>query len=53
MAWYAYTNSHFAHYWVSYTLSFERVLAQWEGGNFDQIRPGGVLPAGGLTAAIL
>ena len=51
--WHAYTNSHFAETWASYTLLFERVLAQWEASNFDQIRPAGALPAGGLTAAIL
>ena len=35
-----------------YTLSFEGVLAQWEAGNFDQIRPAEVQPFGGLLAAI-
>ena len=45
-------NSYFALEWVSYTLSFEGVLAQWEAGNFDQIRPAGPLPLGGLMAAI-
>ena len=47
------TNSLFAQHWVSYTLSFEGVLAQWEVGNFDQIQPGGALSFGGLWAAIL
>ena len=46
------SGSHFAQQWVSYTLSFEGVLAQWEAGNFDQIRPGGALPFGGLSAAM-
>ena len=32
-------NSLFALMWGAYTQSFERVLAQWEAGNFDQIRP--------------
>ena len=45
-------GSLFARQWVSYTLSFERVRAQWEAGNFDQIRPAGALPYGGLLAAI-
>ena len=40
MPWGVLGNSYFALEWVSYTLSFEGVLAQWEAGNFDQIRPG-------------
>ena len=52
VSWVMFTNSHFAQNWVSYTLSFERVLAQWEAGNFDQIRPGAALPAGGMVAAM-
>ena len=51
--WFSVTNSLFAQHWVSYTLSFEGVLAQWEVGNFDQIQPGGALSFGGLWAAIL
>ena len=52
MTWHVLGGSLFARQWVSYTLSFERVLAQWEAGNFDQIRPAGALPYGGLLAAI-
>ena len=48
MPWSALGNSIFALQWVSYTLSFEGVLAQWETGNFDQIRPAGALPSQGL-----
>ena len=44
-------NSWFAQCWVGYTLRFEGVLAQWEAGNFDQIRPSGALPRGGLAAS--
>ena len=46
------SGSFFAQCWVSHTLSFEGVLAQWEAGNFDQIRPAGALPSGGLGAVI-
>ena len=52
MVWAVYPNSFFSRQWVSNTLSFEGVLAQWEAGNFDQIRPADVLPGGGLRAAI-
>ena len=46
------SGSFFAQCWVSHTLSFEGVLAQWEAGNFDQIRPAGALPSSGLGAVI-
>ena len=52
MSWVLYTNSFFAQCWVTYTLSFERVLAQWEAGNFDQIRPGAAPPFGGQSTVI-
>ena len=55
MPWFMLGNSFFAKSWVGYTLSYERMLAQWEAGNFDQIRPGGALPLaalGGLHAAM-
>ena len=52
MPWYVLSNSFFAQLWVSYTLSFEGVLAQWEAGNFDQIRPALALPWGGLRPAV-
>ena len=39
--------------WGGYTLSFERVLAQWEAGNFDQIRPAEAQAYGGLYVAIM
>ena len=52
MSWVLYTNSFFAQCWVTYTLSFERVLAQWEAGNFDQIRPGAAPPFGGLSTVM-
>ena len=50
--WYLFGGSLFAQQWVSYTLSFEGVLAQWEAGNFDQIRPAAILPLGGLLAVM-
>ena len=52
MAWYFIGNSFFQYQWVGYTLSLEGVLAQWEAGNFDQIRPANALPWGGLMSAI-
>ena len=52
MPWYLFGGSLFAQQWVSYTLSFEGVLAQWEAGNFDQIRPAAILPLGGLLAVM-
>ena len=52
MPWSVLPNSAFAQMWVAYTLSFEGVLAQWEAGNFDQIRPANALPLSGLWAVI-
>ena len=52
VSWHVLSNSFFAQMWVSYTLSFEGVLAQWEAGNFDQTRPANAMPLGGLVAAI-
>ena len=53
MLWHLNETSWFSQLWGAYTLSFEGVLAQWEAGNFDQIRPAEVQPFGGLLAAIL
>ena len=44
MSWFVLAKSFFAQMWVTYTLAFEGVLAQWEAGNFDQIRPAGAVP---------
>ena len=52
IAWHVLGNTFFVHQWAAYTLSFEGVLAQWEIGNFDQIRPAITQPWGGLMAAI-
>ena len=35
ISWVLAGNSVFGYLWVAYTLSFERVLAQWEAGNFE------------------
>ena len=53
MPFHACENSIFAHLWVGYTLSFERVLAQWEAGNFDKIRPASAMPLGGIMAVVV
>ena len=52
MLWHLNETSWFSQLWGAYTLSFEGVLAQWEAGNFDQVRPGTAQPFGGLLAAI-
>ena len=35
--------------WYGYTASFERVLEEWSGGNFESVRPGEGLALGGLV----
>ena len=51
--WNLYEYSLFSQAWGAYTLSFERVLVQWEAGDFDQTRPAEPQPRGGLLAAIM
>lgn len=38
--------------WVSYTASFEYVLAAWETGDFSLVRPAAGQPLGGLYTCI-
>ena len=43
----------FAFMWVAYTTSFERVLAQWEEGDWHETRPAGLAqPCSGLMQTI-
>ena len=51
--WPGNANSVFADMWLAYTLSFERVLAQWEEGDWHQARPAGFAqPVSGLMQTI-
>ena len=52
ISWAITGNSLFGYLWSAYTLSFERVLAQWEAGIFEQIGPAEPLPWGGLWGTI-
>eukprot|EP01052_Picozoa_sp_SAG31_P057293 SAG31_NODE_16875_length_692_cov_0.863406_2_plen_119_part_00 len=48
------SNSVFAQLWLAYTASFERVLAQWEEGDWHETRPAGIAqPASGLAQTTL
>ena len=51
--WRAHSNSVFAEMWLAYTASFERVLAQWEEGDWHETRPAGLAqPFSGLMQTI-
>ena len=51
--WRALANSVFAEIWLAYTTSFERVLAQWEDGDWHEARPAGLAqPFSGLLQTI-
>ena len=52
--WRTSPNNVFAIMWLAYTTSFERVLAQWEEGDWHETRPAGIAqPASGLMQSIL
>ena len=51
--WPTFANSIFAELWLAYTTSFERVLAQWEEGDWHETRPAGLAqPTSGLYQTI-
>ena len=51
--WRANKNNVFAELWLAYTTSFERVLAQWEEGDWHETRPAGLAqPLSGLMQTI-
>ena len=52
MSWRSYTNFIFVQHWFTYTLSFERILAEWSEANFKSIRPGAVLPLGAMIRTV-
>jgi hypothetical protein len=52
MSWRSYTNSVFVQSWFTYTLSFERILAEWSDGNFESIRPSMAQPIGALIRTV-
>lgn len=53
MPWHTISNSFFAFMWLSYTISWHRVLAEWEEAeNFAVVRPAYPIPFGGLRQAI-
>ena len=48
-SWSTASNMFFLQMWYGYTASFERVLEEWSGGNFESVRPGEGLALGGLV----
>ena len=52
MSWRSFTNSVFVQHWFTYTLSFERILAEWSDGNFESIRPGMAQPIGAMIRTV-
>ena len=52
MSWRSATNSTFVQHWFTYTLSFERILAEWSEGNFKSIRPGMAQPLGAMVRTV-
>ena len=52
MSWRAVTNSAFLQHWYTYTLSFERILAEWSDGNFESIRPSMAQPLGAMIRTV-
>jgi hypothetical protein len=53
IAWHGVANNFFAVMWTAYTMSWGRVLAEWEEAeNFAVLRPSYPIPVGGLSQAI-
>ena len=52
ISWRSFTNSVFVQHWYTYTLSFERILAEWSDENFEFIRPSMAQPLGGLIRTV-
>eukprot|EP01051_Picozoa_sp_SAG22_P018479 SAG22_NODE_3121_length_1922_cov_1.937466_1_plen_441_part_00 len=52
MSWRNFTHSIFVQHWVSYALSFERILSEWSDGIFGSIRPGFVQPMGSMLRTL-
>ena len=52
MSWRSFTNSAFVQHWYTYTLSFERILAEWSDGNFVSIRPSLAQPFGAMIRTV-
>jgi hypothetical protein len=51
--WHILPNYHFAEMWIAYTMSWDRVLAEWdEAENFTVLRPTYPIPFMGLVQAI-
>ena len=52
MSWRSYSNSVFVQHWYTYTLSFDRILAEWSDGNFESIRPSMAQPIGAMIRTV-
>ena len=52
VSWNVHSNSVFASMFIAHTVSFEKVLAQWEENIFTAIQPNIPLPFGGLLQTI-
>jgi hypothetical protein len=53
MAWQGMANNFFSVMWAAYTMSWGRILAEWEEAeNFAVLRPSYPIPVGGLSQAI-
>ena len=52
IGWRSFTNSVFVQHLYGYTVSFERILAEWSDGNFESIRPSMVQPIGAMVRTV-
>ena len=52
IGWRSFTNSVFVQHLYGYTVSFERILAEWSDGNFTSIRSGMGLPLGAMIRTV-
>jgi hypothetical protein len=52
ISWTLVSSNIFASQWIAHTMSFEKVLAEWEEGIFTAIAPALPLPFSGLFQAI-
>ena len=48
MSWRTYSNAIFIQTWFQCTFSFERILAEWSGGNFKSVHLGTGQPIGAM-----
>eukprot|EP01051_Picozoa_sp_SAG22_P001263 SAG22_NODE_48_length_24654_cov_4.406394_11_plen_102_part_00 len=53
LPWKSMLNSFFVNQWHTYTMSFERVLSEWSGGNFSSSRSHAPQPLAGLMQSLV